>query len=88
MSKGKKNDQIQTSLFCYLCVGSHYWGRGKTIEEAKAEWKRNSGKPPVIGTSADVYVIIGDDKARVDDMGRLQGSDSGGRAVCHQLRFK
>lgn len=52
---------------CVIAVSPNYWGRGSTVEQAKAALRRAGGK--VAG--CELRFIVGDDKAYIDDLGNL-----------------
>ena len=60
---------------CYLAISLNYWGRGKTIEESKAQLKRAGGNLK----KCLFRKIGGDDEAFVDQYGYVNYKQG---AVC------
>jgi hypothetical protein len=55
---------------CIIAMVYGSWGRGQTMDEALAQLKRASGqRADELRRQAKFWLIIGDDKAFVDDMG-------------------
>jgi len=71
--KAKQQDAL--APVCYLAISLNYWGRGKTIDEAKAQLKRNGGDLK----KCRFRKIEGDDKAYVDYCGCISYKQG---AVC------
>lgn len=64
--------RIDMDVYCYLAIGAGHWGRGGTIEEATANWRKQGVKRGA--KPSRITIVFGDDKAWIDSDGYIQVS--------------
>lgn len=64
------NTQPERIDLSVMYIGNHYWGKGKTIKEAKAQYRESAGRFP--DKSCSLYIVSND--YYIDEMGMGHGA--------------
>lgn len=60
--------QLYELEYCVIVYNNHYWGRGKTIDLAKKEFKKNGGDCRV---KLHIILVLGDNNAFISELGNV-----------------